>query len=109
MIIKPFNKSISSRTIKRPIWLLSLNLLRIEALQVEEHLVFTGITDKGQLIDGEACKKLFNVGGNQQHIVDETTPELLVTNQSRQQAKLLKRWILTISTFKMSETNSKNS
>jgi len=68
---------------------LSLNLLRIEALQVEEHLVFTGITDKGQLIDGEACKKLFNVGGNQQGITNDSAPELLATNQSRQlEAKL---------------------
>jgi len=68
---------------------LSLNLLRIEALQVEEHLVFTGITDKGQLIDGEACKKLFNVGGVKQSDITESIPELLSKNQTRQlEAKL---------------------
>lgn len=68
---------------------LSLNLLRIDALQTEEHLVFTGITDKGQLIDGEACKKLFNVGGIQQDITDDSIPELLISNQARQlEAKL---------------------
>ena len=51
--------------------------------------MFTGITDKGQLIDGEACKKLFNVGGTQQDITDDSIPELLISNQARQlEAKL---------------------
>lgn len=40
---------------------LSLNLLRIDAFQTEEHLVFTALTDQGQQIDAEACKKLFNI------------------------------------------------
>lgn len=41
---------------------LSLHLLSIEAFNVEQHLVFTGVTDSGQLIDTEACKKLFSIG-----------------------------------------------
>lgn len=41
---------------------ISLHLLNIEAFNIEQHLVFTGITDAGQVIDSEACKKLFNLG-----------------------------------------------
>jgi SNF2 family DNA or RNA helicase len=63
---------------------LSLNLLRIEAFQIEEHLVFTGITDNGQLVDGEACKKLFNVGSQKIREVTAAIPEKLVENQLRQ-------------------------
>ena len=62
---------------------LSLNLLRIEAFQAEEHLVFTGITDKGQPIDGEACKKLFNVGGKSLNDISSTIPDKLIENQVR--------------------------
>ncbi|HEB0853246.1 DEAD/DEAH box helicase family protein [Citrobacter werkmanii] len=43
---------------------LSLNLLKIWTFNEEEHLVFTGITDNGRLIDAEACKKLFYVGAD---------------------------------------------
>jgi superfamily II DNA/RNA helicase len=63
---------------------LSLNLLSIDAFQTEQHLVFTGITDKGQLIDGEACKKLFNVGGRNHNDFTSTIPEKLIDNQTRQ-------------------------
>jgi superfamily II DNA or RNA helicase len=63
---------------------LSLNLLRIEAFQIEEHIIFTGMTDKGQLIYGEDCKKLFNVRGN--HSTDDSlkVPSNLIDNQERQ-------------------------
>ncbi|WP_371374864.1 SNF2-related protein [Thalassotalea aquiviva] len=63
---------------------LSLNLLRIEAFQTEEYLVFTGMTDRGQLIDGEACKKLFNVGSKSVEEVSVSVPERLLENQTRQ-------------------------
>ena len=63
---------------------LSLNLLSIDAFQTEQHLVFTGITDKGQLIDGEACKKLFNVSGRNHSDFTSTIPEKLIDNQTRQ-------------------------
>ncbi|MCL1051880.1 SNF2-related protein [Shewanella abyssi] len=63
---------------------LSLNLLSIDAFQTEQHLVFTGITDKGQPIDGEACKKLFNVGGRSHNDLTSTIPERLNENKSLQ-------------------------
>ncbi|EPD5143457.1 SNF2-related protein [Vibrio cholerae] len=69
---------------------LSLNLLRICTFNEEEHLVFTGMTDNGRLIDAEACKKLFYVGA------DVTSPansiampdSLLETRKRQLDAKL---------------------
>lgn len=74
----------STEQLKGQFGWLSLNLLRIEAFGIEEHLVFTGITDNGQLIDGEACKKLFNVGGKYHDDVNAAPPVKLLDNQSRQ-------------------------
>lgn len=62
---------------------LALNLLRIESFQVEEHLVFTGFTDNGELVDGEACKKLFNVGGYS-NSANASQPETLDSTIQRQ-------------------------
>jgi len=42
---------------------LSLSLLTIEALEKEEHLVFSGINDNGDLMDSECCAKLFSIAG----------------------------------------------
>jgi ERCC4-related helicase len=63
---------------------ISLNLLRIEAFQIEEHLVFTGFTDAGQIIDGEACKKLFNVSGKVSNDNHLDIPEQLTETRQRQ-------------------------
>lgn len=62
---------------------LALNLLRIESFQTEEHLVFTGMTDKGELVDAEACKKLFNVSGHSSSI-NVNQPEYLNATIQRQ-------------------------
>lgn len=68
---------------------LTLNLVRIEAFQAEEHLVFTGMTDQGYLVDGEACKSLFNVGGKSSLGLNEEKPTKLLDNEQRQiEAKL---------------------
>ncbi len=42
---------------------LNLNLLRIDAFQTEEYLVFSGMTDSGAPVDREACEKLFSCDG----------------------------------------------
>lgn len=63
---------------------LSLHLLSIEALNIEQHLVFTGISDSGQLIDNEACKKLFNIGAEViSDIQLQVVPNILRENQTR--------------------------
>lgn len=67
---------------------LALSLLRIESFQVEEHLVFTGMTDKGELVDGEACKKLFSVGGYSSSINTDQPEHLRATIQRQLDAKI---------------------
>jgi ERCC4-related helicase len=40
---------------------LELSLLRIESLETVEYLVFSGLTDEGEFLDGEVCEKMFLV------------------------------------------------
>lgn len=64
---------------------LSLNLLRICTFNDEEHLIFTGITDNGRLIDAEACKKLFYVGADVTSPAKSITmPDALLETRKRQ-------------------------
>lgn len=42
---------------------LSLKQLSIEALDNEDHLIFCGVTDDGQRLDQDICRKLFTVSG----------------------------------------------
>jgi SNF2 family DNA or RNA helicase len=67
---------------------MALNLLRIESFQVEEHLVFTGLTDKGDIVDGETCKKLFNVGGHTGSTASHQPEHLGATIQRQLDAKM---------------------
>ncbi|MFX8433619.1 hypothetical protein ABTL92_19975, partial [Acinetobacter baumannii] len=43
---------------------LQLNLLELDSFQREEHLVFTAMTDSGELLDQETCEKLFQLCAN---------------------------------------------
>lgn len=40
---------------------LELNLLELDSFQREEHLVFSACTDEGEILDTEACERLFNL------------------------------------------------
>jgi len=42
---------------------LELNLLELQSFQREEHLVFTAVTDNGQLLDEEQCELIFRLQG----------------------------------------------
>ena len=42
---------------------ISLTRLSIESLDNEDHLVFSGFSDDGQVLDQEICEKLFSVAG----------------------------------------------
>lgn len=67
---------------------LELNLLELHSFQREEHLVFTAQTDDGQLLDSEACERLFNIDG---HVTATSVqpPTKLAENARRQiEAKL---------------------
>ncbi|WP_339671684.1 SNF2-related protein [Dasania marina] len=65
---------------------LRLNLLTIDALQTDQYLVFTGLTDDGVLLDGEVCQKLFNLPGKvaETAVNPATQPEILATQSQRQ-------------------------
>ncbi|HFD87805.1 MAG TPA: DEAD/DEAH box helicase [Gammaproteobacteria bacterium] len=60
---------------------LQLALLTIDALEREEHLVFSGITDGGDSLDTETCTKLFGIPAEEglETAVSETMAEILRT------------------------------
>ena len=63
---------------------LNLKLVRIEALQTEEHLVFTALTDDGQSLDKETCEKLFGCESSlPPKPVNDNAPEALQANSKR--------------------------
>jgi hypothetical protein len=39
--------------------------LRIESLETEDYLLFSGMTTEGSLLDGEQCKRLFSLTGTE--------------------------------------------
>lgn len=49
---------------------LTLQRLRIDSFDSEEHLLFSGMDDEGKNIDQETCEKLFNCSGQ---VTDELT------------------------------------
>lgn len=57
---------------------LQLALLTIDALEREEHLVFSGTTDDGDTLDTETCTKLFGIAAEQGP--ETTLPENVATN-----------------------------
>jgi len=57
---------------------LQLALLTIDALEREEHLVFSGTTDGGDTLDTETCTKLFGIAAEQGP--ETTLPENVATN-----------------------------
>lgn len=69
---------------------LNLKLLRIEAFQIEEYLVFSGVTDADETMDREACEKLFACDGTASTIY-ETEPENLQAISERQVQSQLSR------------------
>lgn len=62
---------------------LELNLLQLDSFQQEEHLVFTALTDKGELLDQEACERLFNLAAAASSC-QTTTPQTLNEQVRRQ-------------------------
>jgi len=43
---------------------LCLNLLTLEAFEVDDHVLFSGITDDGYELDNEECKRLFSINAS---------------------------------------------
>lgn len=55
---------------------LSLSLLDIQSVQVEQYLMFSGMTDQGEALDEEVCRKLFNVDANTENSMFTPPAEL---------------------------------
>lgn len=64
---------------------LSLQHLRIESFDSEEHLLFSGIDAAGNNIDQETCEKLFNCGGmvRAATVIPAPAQERLLLDQER--------------------------
>ncbi|EOG9708986.1 SNF2-related protein [Vibrio cholerae] len=72
---------------------LTLNMLAVDAFNRQEFLLFTARTDNGQLVDSEACKRLFSLGATVNNTRDcadvHTLPVDLTAQKNRQvEAKL---------------------
>lgn len=61
---------------------LTLNLLGIESVQCEQHLIFSAISDEGAAIDEDTCRKLFHVEASEQ-LDSFVVPDDLVAQQQR--------------------------
>lgn len=62
---------------------LELNQLELNSFQHEEHLVFTAITDTGQILDQEACERMFNLAGTAASC-ETPAPDTLASLATRQ-------------------------
>jgi len=67
---------------------LNLKLLRIEAFQTEEYLVFSGITEAGEAMDREACEKLFACDGSSSSTYDIEPDSLGAISERHVQSQL---------------------
>ena len=78
---------------------LTLTLLTITSLQTEQFLVFTGLTDKGTILDGEVCQKLFNLPGKLAEETPNESPANLMQQNQRQVEATLSRALETNNRF----------
>ncbi len=69
---------------------LELNLLQLQSFQHEEHLVFSALSDAGEVLDHEACERLFNIGA-QARSYTLTAPDRLAALVKRQLDATLSR------------------
>lgn len=66
---------------------LQLTHLQITAFETSEYLLFTGISDSGQLLDQELCEKLMGIAASKAPAaIDMTAPAALLANSERQVA-----------------------
>jgi len=54
---------------------LELNLLELHSFELEEHLVFSAITDNGERLDQETCERLFTLNADVHDLNGETPPD----------------------------------
>ena len=81
-------------------WLLAVRVT-IEGKQTEDHLILTGITDSGELIDPEVCERMFTVHGEAGDIAEvpaaiaeamRTATQTRLTSLEKQVAEKNRKW-----------------
>lgn len=76
--------SVIEKLIGKSGWML-LRKLRVESLQIQEYLLFTGMMDDGSTVDQETCEKLFACDAMKTPVpIDKDTPDTLKQNAQRQ-------------------------
>ena len=55
---------------------LSLDLIRVSSVEVEEHLIFSAIDSDGKQIDQEICEKLFEIPAQEQDVISLSNPTI---------------------------------
>jgi hypothetical protein len=71
---------------------LRLSLFTIEALdQVEDYLIFAGVKDDGQIIDGEALCKLFLLPAQSVHLLPTHVASTVLEEQTFQEQERIRR------------------
>lgn len=67
---------------------LSLSLLGVESVRCEQYLVFSALSDNGEALDDEVCRKLFNVQAVTENALFTPPPELAEQQQRRIEAQI---------------------
>jgi superfamily II DNA or RNA helicase len=55
----------------------------IQALEAEDHIIMAGLTDDGELLDGEQCQRMFDLPAQEQNPVNAPTAETMVKLQEQ--------------------------
>lgn len=79
----PYKISVLDSLEKKTGWL-ELNLLELHSFEKEEHLVFTALTDSGELLDQEACARLFGLDAVSEPVSSTGIPNALAETAERQ-------------------------
>ena len=79
----PTKVSVAEQLRNQSGWL-TLSLLSVETFNTQEFLVFSAKTDRGQIVDTEACKKLFNLGASKSTLTEFVAPDELSLLRARQ-------------------------
>lgn len=70
---------------------LELNLLELHSFELEEHLVFSALTDDGDRLDQEACERLFSLAAQTSPLDNQQPPAKLAEQAERQIQATLSR------------------
>lgn len=81
--------SMIERLVGQSGWL-QLSLLELDSFQNEEHLVFTAVSDAGEVLDQESCERLFYLAATTADL-HSTVPDPLQANTQRQLEATLSR------------------